>query len=85
MWHLLPKIMYFCGDVYICIYVVFVSLEDSIFMGKCIYVVSVSEACAGVTYNIYATVPGSLDTCALLLCAIWLEGANICLTPWIGI
>lgn len=52
MWHMPPKIMYFCGDVCICIYVVFVSLEDSIFMGKCVYVMSVSEACAGVTYNI---------------------------------
>lgn len=47
MWHLPPKIMHFCGNVCMCIYAVFVSLEDSVFMGKCVYVVSVSEECAG--------------------------------------
>ena len=74
-----------------CIYAVFVSLEDSVFMGKCVYVVSVSEECAGVTYNIlgHSTRQSRYlyvaSVCQYRSPAIQQEGARICLTPWIGI
>ena len=74
-----------------CIYAVFVSLEDSVFMGKCVHVVSVSEECAGVTYNILGH--STSKSCYLRIAsvrqyrspAIQQEGTSICLTPWIGI